>query len=181
MHHPTQSHPSIAALNHHQALRAALCIQCVLVLLCSSSPIGAQSSGLGLPRIDAQERTLANGVRVIVLERPDYGNRVAARVFYKVDIAAERPGTAGLTHMLEHHLFKGSHFLGTTDWDAEREVAVRVERLAREVDDEKNRLKDCFRQRENSSELERPCTTPRLDSLTQAYDEAIFEHASYTI
>jgi predicted Zn-dependent peptidase len=124
---------------------------------------------------------LANGVRIIVLERPDYGNRVAARVFYKVDIAAERPGTAGLTHMLEHHLFKGSHFLGTTDWDAEREVAARVETLARQVDDEKNRLKDCFRQRETFSELERPCTTPRLDSLTKAYDEAIVEHNSYTI
>jgi predicted Zn-dependent peptidase len=141
----------------------------------------AQTSPFDAPRFDVKERVLDNGVRVLVLERPNHAGRVAARVFYKVDIAAERPGTAGLTHMLEHHLFKGTHFLGTTDWEAEREVAERVERLAREVEDEENRLKDCFRQREAFLELERPCTTPRLDSLRSAFDDAIIQHNSFII
>lgn len=143
--------------------------------------LGAQEAEFRIPPLDVQERVLDNGVRVLVLERPNHAGRVAARVFYKSDIAGERPGTAGLTHMLEHHLFKGSHFLGTTDWEAERDVAERVERTAREMEDEKNRLKDCFRQRSVFSEMERACTTPRLDSLESIYEEALAEQDRYTI
>jgi hypothetical protein len=56
-----------------------------------------------------------------------------------VDVAAERPGTVGLTHMLEHHLFKGSDVSAPFDWEAERAIAERVERLEREITDEENR------------------------------------------
>lgn len=69
-----------------------------------AAPLTAQSSALHL---DMQERVLDNGVTVLVRERPSAG-RIGARVFYRVDVAAERPGTAGLTHMLAHHLFMGS-------------------------------------------------------------------------
>ena len=120
-------------------------------------------------RLNVQERILENGLQILVVERDNHPGRVAARIFYRSDIAGERPGTVGLTHMLEHHLFKGSHFLGTTDWEAEREVAERVERTARAMEDEKNRLADCFRQREVFSEYERECRTDRLDELTAAY------------
>jgi predicted Zn-dependent peptidase len=130
---------------------------------------------------EIRERVLDNGVRVLVLDRPNHAGRVAARVFYQADIAAERPGTAGLTHMLEHHLFKGSPFLGTTDWEAERDVAERVERTAREMEDEKNRLSACFRQRDTADEMERLCRTARLDSLVTAYDAAVAEQDRYTI
>ena len=59
-----------------------------------------------------------------------------------------RPGTIGLTHMLEHFLFKGSDLAGTTDWKAEQAIAESIERLEREITDEKNRNRDCFRQRD---------------------------------
>lgn len=130
----------------------------------STSPAGALEVELPI-----RERILDNGVQVLVLERPNLSGRVAARIFYKVDITAERPGTSGLTHMLEHLLFKGSHFLGTTDWEAEREVAERVERLAREMEDEKNRLRDFLRQREVLPEYEVDYRTQRLDALTARY------------
>lgn len=122
--------------------------------------------------LDVQERILDNGLQVLVVERENHPGRVGARVFYRSDIAGERPGTVGLTHMLEHHLFKGSHFLGTTGWEEEREVAERVERTARAMEDEKNRLAHCFRQREVFTEYERDCRTDRLDELTAAYLEA---------
>jgi predicted Zn-dependent peptidase len=115
-------------------------------------------------RIDVQQKVLDNGVTVLVWERPSAG-RIGTRVFYRVDIAAERPGTVGLTHMLEHHLFKGSDVAGTADWAAERALAERVERLEVEITDEENRNRDCFRQRDVFAEVEADCRTPRLDSL----------------
>jgi predicted Zn-dependent peptidase len=133
-----------------------------LLLMPAAPEAGAQRL-----RIDVQRKVLDNGVTVLVWERPSAG-RIGTRIFYRVDVAAERPGTAGLTHMLEHHLFKGSDVSGTADWAAERALAGGVERLAREVTDEENRSRDCLRQRDVFEETEAECSTPRLDSLRTA-------------
>jgi predicted Zn-dependent peptidase len=128
--------------------------------------------------VAVREHTLQNGLKVLVWERPSAG-RIGARVFYRVDVAAERPGTAGLTHMLEHYLFMGSRHVGTSDWAAERPYAEAVERLSRELTDEQNRERDCFRQREVFAEVERDCRTPRVDSLQAALDAAFAGQQQY--
>jgi predicted Zn-dependent peptidase len=145
-------------------MAAASCLAVFALAL----PLAAQSSPLHL---DVQERVLDNGVTVLVWERPSAG-RIGARVFYRVDVAAERPGTVGLTHMLEHYLFMGSFRVGTSDWDAERPFAEAVERIEREITDERNRSAACFLQRDVFAEVEVHCTTPRLDSLQAALDAA---------
>jgi predicted Zn-dependent peptidase len=122
--------------------------------------------------VTLQQKVLDNGVTVIVWERPSAG-RVGTRLFYRVDVAAERPGTAGLTHMLEHFLFKGSDLAGTTDWEAEKAIAERIEVLERQITDEKNRHRDCFRQRDVFADVERACETPRLTTLQTELNEAI--------
>jgi predicted Zn-dependent peptidase len=115
-------------------------------------------------KIDVQRRVLDNGLTVLVWQRPSAG-RIGTRMFYKVDVAAERPGTVGLTHMLEHHLFKGSDIAGTSNWIEEHPVAIEVERLAREVIDEENRNWECHLQRDVFEEVEVACSTEQLDSL----------------
>ena len=131
----------------------------------------AQETGL---HVDVQERVLDNGVTILVWERPSAG-RIGARVFYRVDVAAERPGTVGLTHMLEHYLFMGSEKVGTSNWEAERPFAEAVEVLEREITDERNRNRHCFVQREVFAEVEVDCRTPRLDSLEAALEEAFHQ------
>jgi predicted Zn-dependent peptidase len=138
---------------------------CVLLLLLAA-PAGADDL------IALQQRVLANGVTVLVWERPSAG-RVGTRMFYRVDVAAERPGTTGLTHMLEHFLFKGSDLAGTTNWTAEQAIAETIERLERRITDEKNRHRDCFRQRDVFADVERECETPLLKSLQTDLDTAI--------
>jgi predicted Zn-dependent peptidase len=163
----------------HGFAGGAIVTSILLLFAAAASPPEARAQEFHL---EVQERILDNGLQVLVVERENHPGRVGARIFYRSDIAGERPGTVGLTHMLEHHLFKGSHFLGTTDWEAEREVAERVERTARAMEDEKNRLADCFRQRELFSEYERACRTDRLDALTEAYLEARDEQeARFTV
>jgi predicted Zn-dependent peptidase len=138
----------------------------VVLLMLVSMPVGAQHL------IPLQQKVLDNGVTVIVWERPSAG-RVGTRMFYRVDVAAERPGTVGLTHMLEHFLFKGSDLAGTTDWKAEQAIAEKIERLERQITDEKNRHRDCFRQRDVFADVERECETPALETLQAELDEAI--------
>jgi predicted Zn-dependent peptidase len=145
----------------------ALFALCVVATPAAGQPMAAVPS----LRIDVKEHTLANGLKVLVWERPSAG-RIGARVFYRVDIAAERPGTVGLTHMLEHYLFMGSRLVGTSDWDAERPYAEAVERLSRELTDEENRQRHCFLQRDVFAEVERACRTARTDSLQTALNTA---------
>lgn len=128
--------------------------------------------------LDVKERVLENGVTVLVWERPGAG-RIGARVFYRVDVAAERPGTVGLVHMLEHFLFMGSHRVGTSDWEAERPYAEAVERIEREITDERNRNAACFLQRDVFAEVEVECRTPRLDALQAELDEAFAGQQRY--
>jgi predicted Zn-dependent peptidase len=137
----------------------------LLFVLCAS-PSSAQDL------VELKQKVLANGVTVLVWQRPSAG-RVGTRMFYRVDVAAERPGTIGLTHMLEHFLFKGSDLAGTTNWEAEQAVAERIERLERDITDERNRNRDCFRQRDVFADVERECTTPRLTMLQGQLDTAV--------
>jgi len=57
--------------------------------------------------LDVAEATLANGLRVLVLE--DHRSPVASvQVWYRVGSRNERPGATGLAHFLEHMMFKGT-------------------------------------------------------------------------
>jgi predicted Zn-dependent peptidase len=149
-----------------------------LLSLLGLSVIPALADAQSPLHLDVKERILDNGVTVLVWERPSAG-RIGARVFYRVDVAAERPGTVGLTHMLEHYLFMGSFRVGTSDWQAERPFAEAVEQIEREITDERNRNASCFLQRDVFSEVEVHCTTPRLDSLQTALDAAFAEQMRY--
>jgi predicted Zn-dependent peptidase len=155
-----------------QTVRRHPCRSPALALVTAAAVLAtAPTSTAAQIHLDVREHTLANGLKVLVWERPSAG-RIGARVFYRVDIAAERPGTVGLTHMLEHYLFMGSRHVGTSDWDAERPYAEAVERISRELTDEQNRERDCFRQRHVLAEVERDCRTARIDSLQAALDAA---------
>ncbi|HSM09421.1 MAG TPA: pitrilysin family protein [Gemmatimonadota bacterium] len=65
------------------------------------------------PRFPFVERTLDNGLRVVV--HPDHSAPVVAvHVMYHVGSKNERPGKTGFAHLFEHLLFQGSeHVEGT--------------------------------------------------------------------
>lgn len=59
----------------------------------------------------ADERQLANGLRVIVQE--DHRAPVAmVQVWYRVGSSHEPPGLTGISHVLEHMMFKGTRDIG---------------------------------------------------------------------
>ena len=59
-----------------------------------------------------QEFTLDNGMHFIVVERHEAPVAFGA-VAFKVGSIYERSGTTGISHLLEHMLFKGTETVGT--------------------------------------------------------------------
>jgi predicted Zn-dependent peptidase len=72
-----------------------------------------------IPKVEAHEFTLKNGMHFIVFERPALPVAASA-IFFNVGAADEPVGKTGMAHLLEHLMFKGSSNFGTTDWEAER-------------------------------------------------------------
>ena len=58
-----------------------------------------------------QEYTLANGMKVLILEEPK-APVITVQIWYKVGSRNEVMGRAGLSHMLEHMMFKGTKKYG---------------------------------------------------------------------
>nr|MBN2277516.1 insulinase family protein [candidate division Zixibacteria bacterium] len=79
--------------------------------------------------LDVRKFTLDNGMTVLVLEKP------AAPVFsaiirFNTGSVDEQPGITGISHLLEHMMFKGSKIMGTTDYEAEIPLMARIDSLA---------------------------------------------------
>ncbi len=73
-------------------------------LLCIASATSSQQPGL---KLNAHEYELDNGMKVLV--KPDTRAPVAVvQVWYKVGSADEHTGITGVSHVLEHMMFKGT-------------------------------------------------------------------------
>lgn len=77
------------------------------------------------------EFTLDNGLTFIVIERPVAP--VASFVTY-VDVGGvnEPVGNTGIAHIFEHMAFKGTHYIGTSNWEEEKPVLDKMDRVYRE-------------------------------------------------
>ncbi|MBR2959636.1 MAG: insulinase family protein [Bacteroidales bacterium] len=78
--------------------------------------------------LQVREYTLGNGLKVfmsVYKDAPRIQTYVAVRAGSKNDPSE----TTGLAHYLEHMLFKGSHQLGTTDWEREKVELQKIEDL----------------------------------------------------
>lgn len=75
-------------------------VACLLALLLLSLAVPA-------PAAEVLEAMLENGLKVLLLE--DHRSPVATfQVWYRVGSRNERPGLTGLSHLLEHMMFKGT-------------------------------------------------------------------------
>ena len=112
---------------------AVLAVLAVLVVGASPPPAAATPVSVTPPALDVRDRTLPNGLRVLMLEDHTVPV-VSVEVWYHVGGKNEPPGRSGFAHLFEHLMFKGSahvgpeehsHFIesiggrenATTDWD----------------------------------------------------------------
>jgi len=109
--------------------RPALLAALALALL---SPPSARAGDAPSLEDAVREYHLDNGLTLLVLENHD-SPTIGAVTAFAVGTAEEKPGAIGVTHILEHMLFKGTREIGTTDWKAERIHHERIEALTDEI------------------------------------------------
>lgn len=100
------------------------CLTFALLTFLLATLATAQDIGSFEKRITV--KTLANGLTLIVLERPE---APVFSGFTKVDVGSVQDpmGKTGLAHMFEHMAFKGTDKIGTTDYAAEKAALAKVE------------------------------------------------------
>ncbi len=79
-----------------------------------------------------KEFELDNGMKFLVVERHE-APVVFCAVAFKVGAIYERPGITGISHLLEHMLFKGTETIGTKDYKDEKVYLDREDELAEEA------------------------------------------------
>lgn len=82
---------------------------------------------------------LANGLRILLVERPEM-TTVAAGWVVEVGSADELPGKTGLSHLLEHLMFKGTRTVGTRNIEKELVLLDREDQLQSKLRDLRSEL-----------------------------------------
>lgn len=94
--------------------RLTVLIASLLLLVTPQQPLGA--SPQENPEANTYERTLANGLRVVVVE--DHAAPVAqVHIWYRFGALDETPGKTGLAHALEHMMFRGTRDVSSAGLD----------------------------------------------------------------
>lgn len=92
------------------------------VLVAAWTPASAQE-------IEPEVFRLDNGMEFLLIPREDQPLNVAAGWVARVGSVNEPRGMSGITHFLEHMMFKGSDSIGTSDADADRDIRRDLESL----------------------------------------------------
>ncbi len=94
-----------------------------LLFLCASFLRGAS---IDLP---VREYRLHNGLKLLVLPR-HHVPQIACQITYLVGSAYEKPGITGISHFLEHLMFKGTERIGVKDLEKDRRLRAELDRTA---------------------------------------------------
>ena len=112
-------------------MKKAFSILCMAVAMLLAGSVSAQKyeyKTYDNDPLGVREYTLGNGLKVfmsVYKDAPRIQTYIAVRAGSKNDPSE----TTGLAHYLEHMLFKGSHQLGTTDWEREKAELQKIEDL----------------------------------------------------
>ncbi|MBT3233501.1 MAG: insulinase family protein [Calditrichaeota bacterium] len=81
-----------------------------------------------------RETQLDNGLKVVVVERPN-APVFFSLIAFRVGSSIEDVGKSGLSHFMEHMLFKGTETIGTTDFSKEKPIMEEIEEVATSMRD----------------------------------------------
>lgn len=93
---------------------------------CIAAAIGVFAAQGLAQQVEPIEFTLDNGMKFLLLPRDEQPNVITAGWVTPAGSTSERPGITGISHMLEHLLFKGTDTIGTSDAAADRAFRERL-------------------------------------------------------
>src|SRR5215475_12495074 len=108
-----------------------------VLILISSASLPAQ-------KVPVVEKTLTNGMRLLLVERHDEPS-VAGGWVAQVGSSNERPGITGTAHLFEHMMFKGTPTIGTKNYPKDIEIIAAQEDLREQMRQEERKMRAEYR------------------------------------
>src|SRR5260221_2660081 len=106
--------------------------------------ITAWGSSLMAQQVPVVEKRLANGMRLLLVERHDEPS-VAGGWVAHVGSSNERPGMTGIAHLFEHMMFKGTPTIGTRDYKKDLEIIAAQEQIRDQMRQEERKTRAEYR------------------------------------
>ena len=141
-----------------------------LLLLVLSGSFGE----LRAQKVPVVETNLANGMRLLMVERHDEPS-VAGGWVAHVGSSNERPGITGIAHLFEHMMFKGTPTIGTKNYKQDLEIISAQERIRDEMRQEERKMRAAYRRGEIDDMLKLENKTARYKELEKEFDKLIAE------
>jgi predicted Zn-dependent peptidase len=142
-----------------------------LLVLCLGLP-----AALLLPaaaqKVPVVEKTLANGMKLLMVERHDDPSIAGGWVAH-VGSSYERPGITGMAHLFEHMMFKGTETIGTKDYKKDLAILAEQETVRDQMREEEAKMRAAFRRGEIDDLMKLENKTPRWLELKKHFDELV--------
>jgi predicted Zn-dependent peptidase len=120
------------------------------------------------------EKTLSNGMRLLMVERHDEPSIAGGWVAH-VGSANEHEGITGIAHLFEHMMFKGTETIGTTDYKKDLEILAEQEKVRDEMRLEEAKMRAAFRRGDIDDLMKPESKTPRWNELNKHFLELVEE------
>lgn len=145
----------------------------LLLILLASPSRPASPAAPATAQVQVEELRLGNGMTFLLVPRPR-ATTVAAGWMVRAGSADDGPGRAGLSHLLEHLLFKGTRTIGARDLRQEEQLLQRLDDAREELDTLESRLAEDSARR--SGRLQRRLEERRLEfeSLRRQAESLVF-------
>jgi predicted Zn-dependent peptidase len=151
-------------------------LKIVVALLCAGfllMPAWAQ-------KVPVVEKRLANGMRVLLVERHDDPS-VAGGWVAHVGSSNERPGITGTAHLFEHMMFKGTPTIGTKDYKKDLEIISKQEQVRDEMRQEERKLRLAYRRGEIDDPSKPENESARYRELRTQFGQLVIEQRDLLI
>ena len=137
----------------------------LLCLFACTGPVYGQ-------QVDVKERTLSNGMKLLMLDR-HHSPTIAGGWVVRVGSVNERPGITGIAHLFEHMMFKGTPAIGTKDAKRDAEIINEQEIVRDAMRLEESKMRLALRRGEINDLEKAENKTPRYRELEVKFNELI--------
>ncbi len=142
------------------------------LFICLSATFGSLCRDAGAQEVKAEEHTLQNGMRLLLLPRHDEPT-VAGGWVAHVGSANERPGITGISHLFEHMMFKGTPAIGTKDAKKDQQIIAEQERIKGEMRKEEAALRARLRRGEIDDITQPESFSPKMKDLEAQFAKQV--------
>src|SRR5256714_444506 len=130
------------------------------------------AEGIFAQKVPVRETTLANGMRLLMVDRHDEPS-VAGGWVAHIGSSNERPGVTGVAHLFEHMMFKGTPTIGTKDYEKDLEIITAQERIRDEMRAEEKKMREEYRRGAIDDLFKPENKTERYKELEKKFNELI--------